>query len=87
MVSRRRSYHFIRGGVGEVMTIRPDGTDIKNIVLGAKSGTMTWSPDGSRMAVVAGDGDHLVIASMDGTVVRETGITDVVTRPTWTSVP
>lgn len=39
-----------RGGIGEIYTIRPDGTGLKQVTRGGYVDRLSWSPDGKRIA-------------------------------------
>jgi dipeptidyl aminopeptidase/acylaminoacyl peptidase len=61
--SSRIAFHSNRGGIQQIWTIRPDGTDLTRVIDYSGSGMAhaTWSPEGSQMIVAAPSANKLVL--------------------------
>ena len=63
--------HFFSGGLQDIATIRPDGTDLVRLTTG-QGEYPSWSPDGNRIAFASSrDGDYdIYVMNADGTQER-----------------
>lgn len=52
---------------GEIFTLElgPDAEPVRMAVIRGSAGSLTWSPDGTRLAFVSGRGDHAFIGVLD----------------------
>jgi TolB protein len=64
----RIAFHSNRSGGVEIWTIRPDGTDLRQITRNTHGGASSpvWSPDGNRLAFHANGGSAFLISARSG---------------------
>lgn len=75
-------------GIGDILTVRPDGTDLTNLTNSADAdGDPAWSPDGSRIVFVSDRDGTLDLYLMDADGANPERVTSdaVIERfPAWT---
>ncbi len=64
----RRTYHLgAYAGGGDLFVMRADGTHLQRVTPGASVSSPSWSPDGSRIVAVRGQGTELIVIALRAT--------------------